>query len=271
MPRDIFVLWNFSKRHDQGLITMYANNAIEAFHKRMSLELSPHPQTQRFLRWVESYGKEKHRLREVIAPRDTTIDAEKWRDQLSIRECWREILQSFSTKPEFCTLHFELTCPECQSVNLLAGRLESYLLCQNEHCTWSRTELQYEDVLDQAKESLMQSCLDLPIDGGTKTDTLLEKLEFWFETLVPEAATDGLRKYLKEMMKLVRSLRRWASQRISGQSNQPNIRIEPEKSKRTFRVERILAAHAEREKDPQWDDLKSQGGGKAHLPELESH
>ena len=69
-------------------------------------------------------------------------------------------------------VHIEFTCPGCQSHNLLAGRRESHLLCQNEHCTWSRAELRYEGVLDQAKESLVQSCLDLPVeavDGGTQS------------------------------------------------------------------------------------------------------
>lgn len=53
----MFELWNFSHMDDEGPIRMYTINAIEAFRKRTSLELSPYPQVQRFLCWVELYGR----------------------------------------------------------------------------------------------------------------------------------------------------------------------------------------------------------------------
>lgn len=206
---DMFLLWNFSSMDDQGLITMYTNNAIEAFHKRMAIELSPHPQVQRFLRWVESYGKEKHRARSVIAPRDSTKSSQQWKDRMDIRACWKHILQDFATKPEFCAIHFEFTCPKCQCINLLAGRRGSHLLCQNQDCFGSKVELQYQCVLDQAKQSLIASCMSLPVANANdqkETEILLWKLGFWFTTLASESCTEAQKAYLSEMRKLVGSL-----------------------------------------------------------------
>lgn len=237
----MFELWNFSSMDDEGLITLYTNNAIEAFHKRMSLELSPHPQIQRFLRWVESYGKEKHRSREVITPRNSTKDSQQWRDSVDIRACWTQILQNFVTKPEFCALHFEFTCPECQSVNVLAGRRQSHLRCENQNCVHSKIELPCECVFTQAKESLIHSYLN---QTGARY-TFLAKLEFWLHSLIPSFSTEGEKKYLFDMRKLAQSLWRCASSERQQEQGKPVVQAK--QNHRTFRVQQILEEHRTRQ------------------------
>ena len=209
MNDDQMRLWNFSDMDDDGLITRYTNNAIEAFHKRMSLELSPHPSVQRFLRWVEAYGKEKHQVITSTEPGWCTRDADKSVDRRETLFRWMQLLQEYPTREEFRVLAFSFTC-DCGVVNNLAGRRLSHLLCSNSECVHSRVLLAIDFVFEQASTTLGQTVAALRSSGDPSlvhaTQVALDNLAFWFDTLVSDSSVPAELEYIQRMVYYIRHL-----------------------------------------------------------------
>ena len=209
MKDDLIGLWNFSDMDDDGLITRYTNNAIEAFHKRMSLELSPHPSVQRFLRWVEMYGKERHQVITSTEPGWCTRDADKSVDRREAIFRWMQLLQEYPTREEFRVLAFSFTC-HCGVINDLAGRRWSHLFCRNSECDYSRGLLTVDFVFTQASMTLGQSVAALQSRSGDRSilQAALVDLAFWFDTLVSESSAPAELEYIQRMVDYIRSLYR---------------------------------------------------------------
>ena len=212
MKDDRFLLWNLSNATDVGLISRYTNNGIESFHKQMNNSLSPHPTIGSFLYWAQSCGEERLRMIENSPARDFRLDACKSRDQRQARYLWERLIQSYEIKEKFSVLRFYFVCPGCGTTNVLNGRRNSHLQCENRGCQFSGELLPYSRVLDQVKDSIIKE-LEAVSEPMTPTAAdkfqieALRRIQFWLETISQGRLTNGDVSYFQE-------LERWIEERI---------------------------------------------------------
>ena len=114
---------------------------------------------------------------------------------------WLELLRDYETKPEFCSLHFSFTCPECNTFNDLTGRRRHHTQCSKEQCKYSNSFLASEYVLEQAEQTRKAS-LD---EQNTlrNTSEVLRLLHYWFSTRTNDASADPEIYYNETMISYI--------------------------------------------------------------------
>ena len=212
MKEDRFSLWNLSNATDVGLISRYTNNGIESFHKQMNSSLPPHPTISSFLYWAQRCGEERLLKIENSPARDFRLDACRSRDQRQARYLWERLIQSYETKEEFSVPRFYFVCPGCGTTNVLNGRRNSHLQCENGDCRFSGELLPYSGVLDQAKSSFSNEleAISEPMTPKAADKLRIETLRrilFWLETIPQGRLSNAEVSYLQE-------LERWIEKRI---------------------------------------------------------
>ena len=208
MQEMMFDIWNASGKREEGLFTRFTNNGIESLHATLKRFLRQHPRTDRLLRWLQNYAEEK--IRDIdVALSHSEIDANIGLIRRRALFHWLELLCDYETKPEFCSLHFSFTCPECNTFNDLTGRRRHHTQCANEQCKYSSSFLAPEYVLEQAEQTLKAS-LDAFIEQNTlgNTSEVLRLLHYWFSTRTNDASPDPEIYYNERMISYIAYLQR---------------------------------------------------------------
>ena len=154
-------------------------------HATLKRFLRQHPRTDRVLRWLENYAKEK--IRDIgIALSHSDIDANIGLIRRQALFHWLELLRDYETKPEFCSLHFSFTCPEWNTINDLTT--EEGDTTRNAPTSKVSSFLAPEYVLEQAEQTRKAS-LD---EQNTlrNTSEVLRLLHYWFSTRTNDASPD---------------------------------------------------------------------------------
>ena len=196
MRDEMFTLWNLDGIEDDGLLSRYTNNGIEAFHSIMKRQLNAHPRIQGFLHWAEMHAEEKDKIISVgNAPNTCARDHDGLViEQMELRFRWEQLIRIYPCKPQFQVLSFGFTCPECSRRNLLTGRRTSHLYCENEQCKFSKEMLPSSLVLEQVVASISEGLEQLP--GKISRRNALNNMKFWLKTLCVDSATENEMQYL---------------------------------------------------------------------------
>lgn len=199
MRDKMFPLWNLDGIEDDGLLSRYTNNGIEAFHSIMKRQLVAHPRVQSFLHWTEAHAEEKEKMISVGRTQDRAArhHEDMVIEQIELKFRWEQLIRNYPCKRRFQVLSFGFTCPACNRHNLLTGRRTSHLLCENEECKFSKEMLSSVLVLGQVVTSIAKGLEDLPdrISGRNA----LNNLQFWLRTLYIDRTSENEMQYLRDL------------------------------------------------------------------------